>query len=109
MKHCRRPHGRDRATQTAKGVAPPDVDAQIAPIALAHDAAVATRNADDFRRQGETIGSKVSEATGHLRRSSELQSNFTRVEVRCLPSQLEHANMSGVAILDDGRIARCEN
>lgn len=30
----------------------------------------------------------VHEVTGHLQRSSELQSNFTRVEVQCLPSQL---------------------
>ncbi len=43
-------HGRDRAALTAKGVGPPYVDAQIAAIAMAHDAAVATRNVDDFRR-----------------------------------------------------------
>jgi tRNA(fMet)-specific endonuclease VapC len=43
-------HARDRAAITAKGVAPPYVDAQIAAIAMAHDAAVATRNVDDFRR-----------------------------------------------------------
>jgi predicted nucleic acid-binding protein len=43
-------HARDRAALTAKGVAPPYVDAQIAAIAMAHDAAVATRNVDDFRR-----------------------------------------------------------
>ena len=43
-------HARDRAALTAKGVAPPYVDSQIAAIAIAHDAVVATRNADDFKR-----------------------------------------------------------
>ncbi len=43
-------HARDRAALTAKGVAPPYVDSQIAAIAIAQNAAVATRNADDFKR-----------------------------------------------------------
>ena len=43
-------HARDRAALTGKGVAPPYVDAQIAAIATVYDAAVATRNTDDFRR-----------------------------------------------------------
>lgn len=43
-------HARDRANLVDKGAAPSYVDAQIAAVALAHDAAVATRNVDDFRR-----------------------------------------------------------
>ena len=42
-------HARDRAMLVGKGIAPAYVDAQIAAIALANDAAVATRNVDDFR------------------------------------------------------------
>jgi tRNA(fMet)-specific endonuclease VapC len=43
-------HARDRANLTGKGAVPSYVDAQIAAVALAHDAAIATRNVDDFKR-----------------------------------------------------------
>ncbi len=42
-------HAQERAALTAKGTPPTYVDGQIAAIALACDAAVATRNVDDFK------------------------------------------------------------
>jgi predicted nucleic acid-binding protein len=43
-------HARDRAALTSKGTAPSYVDAQIAAVALARDAAIATRHVNDFKR-----------------------------------------------------------
>lgn len=42
-------HAEQRAALVAKGLSPAYVDAQIAAIALVHEAAVATRNTDDFK------------------------------------------------------------
>ena len=43
-------HAEQRAALTARGLSPPYVDAQIAAIALVHEAAVVTRNTDYFKQ-----------------------------------------------------------
>jgi len=52
LKHCQKAaeiHAHEHAVLTAKGKVPAYVDGQIATIALACGATVATRNTDDFK------------------------------------------------------------